>query len=80
MKNIGGMARMHDISRVLNEGGVVRFIHQGGRAILVAADGTLFPLDGRTYNTFLRTRASKLTRTESGSIAGGDLIFEWRRS
>ena len=70
---------MHDISRVLNEGGVVRFTHKVGRAILVAADGVLLPLDGRTYNSFLRTRAAKLTRTESGSIAGGDLIFEWRR-
>jgi hypothetical protein len=79
MKNTSGLARMQDISRVLNDGGVVRFIHKDGQPILVAANGASFPLDGRTYTAFLRTRAAKLTRTESGSIANGDLVFEWRR-
>jgi hypothetical protein len=80
MKDVGGLARMNGISRVLNEGGFVRFIHKHGRAILVAANGESFQtIDGRTYDSFLRTRAAKLTRTEFGSIAGSDLIFEWRR-
>ena len=80
MKGIGRLARMRDVSRVLDEGGSVRFIHKEGRAILVAADGESFqPLDGRTYDSFLRIRSRKFTRTESGSIADGDLVFEWRR-
>ena len=80
MKNIGGLARIHDISGVLNDGGIVRFIHRDGWAILVAADGESFQtLDGRTYTAFLRTRATKLTRTESGSLESGDLVIEWRR-
>ena len=66
--------------RVLNDGGVVRFIHKDGWAILITADGESFQaLDGRAYAGFLRTRATKLTRTESGSIESGDLIIEWRR-
>ena len=79
-KSTGGLAQMHQVSRVLNDGGVVRFIHKDGWAILITADGESFQaLDGRTYAGFLRTRATKLTRSESGSIESGDLIIEWRR-
>jgi len=78
MKNTGGRAQMRQVYRVLNEGGVVRFIHRDGWAILVSADGEVSAtLDGRTYAGFLTTLAPKLKRTESGSIDGGDFVVEW---
>jgi len=78
MKNTGARAQMRQVYRVLNEGGVVRFIHRDGWAILVSADGELSTtLDGRTYAGFLTTLAPKLKRTESGSIDGGDFVVEW---
>jgi hypothetical protein len=72
-------AQMPDVSRVLDDGGVVRFTHKDGWAILVTADGSFQTIDGRTYAGFLRTRAAKLTRTEFGSLENGDLVIEWRR-
>jgi len=79
-ENTGGLARMRQVQRVLNEGGYVKFDWKICRTIVISADGELFTtMDGRTYQGFLKTLASRLQRTETGSTETKDLVIEWRK-
>ena len=79
-KSTGGLARLLDIRRELEHGGIVRLRWGLGGAILIHADGAWFtPIDGRTYHGFLRTDAPNLQRTETGSKDTKDFVIEWRK-
>jgi hypothetical protein len=79
-ENTNGVARLLDIRRELEHGGIVRLRWGLGGAILIHADGAWFtPIDGRTYHGFLRTDAPNLQRTETGSKGTKDFVIEWKR-
>ena len=79
-ENTGGLARMRQVQRVLNEGGYVKFDWKICRTIVISADGELFTtMDGRTYQGFLKTLAPKLHCSETGGTDTKDLVIEWRK-
>jgi hypothetical protein len=79
-KNTGGLAKLADVGRVLAEGGIVRFQWVTCWTVLISADsGSYTPLDGRTYQGFLKVVAPKLERTETGSTETKNLVIEWRQ-
>jgi hypothetical protein len=79
-QNTGGLARMKQVRRILDEGGLVRFNWRVGWTRVFSANGLyVTTLDGRTYSAFLRTLAPKLERSETGSVETKDLVVEWRK-
>jgi hypothetical protein len=74
------LARMKQVRRILDEGGLVRFNWRVGWTRVFSANGLyVTTLYGRTYSAFLRTLAPKLERTETGSVETKDLVIEWRK-
>jgi len=79
-ESTGGLAYLAEIHHVLAEGGLVRFHWGNGQHILVNANGKSFtPIDGRSYQGFLKTANKRYTRTETGSTDTKDLVVEWRK-
>ena len=79
-ESTGGLAYLAEIHHVLAEGGLVRFHWGHGQHILVNANGKSFtPIDGRSYQGFLKTANKRYTRTETGSTDTKDLVIEWRK-
>jgi hypothetical protein len=66
---------MREAEEVLRNGGFIRFTWKTCTQELVAVDGTVRPLDGRTYNALTNMN---LRRTATGDSDKGDLVIEWR--
>lgn len=74
------MVKLNDIIRELNGGGKLRYIWVIGEHDLVLADGTVKPVDGRSYHAFVCDgHAANYQRSETGSIDFKDLIIEWSK-
>jgi len=71
-------ARLDDIKTEVKNGGLVRLRWGHGPAVLICADGLVLPIDGRSYQGFLRAFANTLQRSETGSTEAEDLVIEWR--
>ena len=69
-------AQLSDVGRALAEGGFVRHIWSTGVRTLVWANGSEWPIDGRTYRALIRN--PRLRKTETGSSDAGNLVMEWR--
>ena len=72
-------ATKQTLEHVLRNGGLVRFQWRECRASLVYANNASVPIDGRTYQGFLRrvhSRAANYTKTETGTVDDGTLIIE----
>jgi hypothetical protein len=78
-KSTGGLVLMAGIRRTLKDGGYVRFEHSTGFCSVVSASGEWFtPIDGRSYQGFLRSMTPKLDRQETGSIEEKSLVIIWQ--
>ena len=74
------VARMADVKRIVALGGLVRFTYKTGLTTLVSVTGeSLYQLNRRTYDAFLRSIAPQLSRTESDSVETNDLVIEWKQ-
>ena len=67
-----------DIDSALDAGGYVRYVWCDGDTVLVHPTGWEQAIDGRAYQGFLRTTATRCDRKETGSTEAKDLVFEWR--
>lgn len=70
-------ARLKDVERVLDEGGLVRFTWSDGRRELITASGETQRLDGRCYASVRND--PDLIRMETGSTDNKDLVIIWRK-
>ena len=73
MKQI--LARLDDLGRALTYGGFVRFVWATCAVTVNFPNGSVMPVDGRTYQAFL-LREKQFTRTEQGSLETKDLVIE----
>jgi len=71
-------AKLTDIKAEVKKGGLVRMFWGHAPTVLVCADGRVLPIDGRSYQGFLRAFANTLQRSETGSTEAEDLVIEWR--
>jgi hypothetical protein len=68
-----------EVTRVLGNGGLVRFVWASQHTILISPNGKrLTSLDGRAYEGFLKNVAPGLQETSTGSIESQDLVIEWK--